>query len=524
MNIIVLWFFAVYSMKNQGGITSYIKKWKHHLLGLLTLFALFMSKTDNEFRVLSDEANLISVSHSLFENKQPLIQTEGYYKNGIFHALTQKNPKRPIQYSTILACLHSIFGYNYKFAFYLNNFLLLSFIVAVFVFTTKIANPPLAWLAVLMATAQPAIALTATSAGFDFFSLCLLFFLFVGVFSHVKSQDDERLMLCFLLWAPLAYARYEYILFASTLLFFAMTKNIERAKSFFKNNTKLIVGVLILIMPRFYQLVLTSSKHAERGALKTFSPEFLGGNLLEYLEAITSYSDAPFNLAITAIWVVALTLALSRLVLIKERVNRNYLMGLLFIGLIHGLYLCHYFGKASHPAGYRLFLLPTFSITILSVFALTKVSKTWIRALLAIAFAGTLAAGSTVSRDPFLAISPLSRSTNRLTEWLDKNRQNRHSLIVAQRPGHYTIQGFSAVNFNYVDRNSKKIAGWIKDKRYSGIIFFQQVSKENGRPIKNSSIPDNFSPVLVNEFHYNNRSNLRVSILQGEEMQVNSID
>ena len=55
----------------------------------------------------------------------------------------------------------------------------------------------------------------------------------------------------------------------------------------------------LLILPRFYQHVLTSSKHAERWSKATLSLEYVPKNLNEYLRSLFYFEVSPFSFMFT---------------------------------------------------------------------------------------------------------------------------------------------------------------------------------------------------------------------------------
>lgn len=499
-------------------VVAYLWKIRRSIFGIFILFTFFTFKVSNEFRVLSDEANILGVSHSMHYDNTPTIGTMGRYSNDNYIPIVQKDPKRPIEFSSLIFLAHRIAGYNWRYGFMLNNLLLLLVFLLLFIFFERISDKVVAWSAVLLFSSQPAFILTAFSSGFDFFALTLVFVFFFSVYCYQTQHHKKFLFSWLILWLLLLYSRYEYILFASILFVIGIFKDFQAHRQCLKKYHLPLMFSLLLVFPRIYQHILTSTKHAESFSGPTFSLLYVKQNILELWKGLSQLSDSPYTFGLLFLFLAALIIKVVGTIRIRSKIdlrqfwNFESLLWIVFVFTSFAVYLTHYFGKSTHPAGYRLYLLPMFCVMMGTIFLFRNVSRNFKIALIICCVLLNVHAGRVVAHDPFLAISPLARSTNRILETLLQEGNNHNEIIVVdERPGHYTILGFSAFNFSYLRNHMDSVQMWFKNKNYEDMILIQRIDKSSGAPTKDSKLPDGFKLIPIKEFHYNRNTNIRMS-------------
>lgn len=491
------------------------RKW--FLVSLLGLFLIVQWKVPNQYRVLSDEVNLLAVGHSFFHEFAPTLNTQGNYFKEKYKPKVQKDPKRPIFFGYLTSLAHFTFGYNYKHGFWLNNLLLFFAVFILFMFlVNQQVSPIVSTFTILCLFSHPVFLTAVYSSGFDTFSAIMLMVLLVLSLSHKSKFEKNRWDLIFVIAIIHFFLRYEYVVFAFLVLAYLYLTRREEMNRYMMERPFFILALSALTLPRFLQHFVTQTKHQENWDKSVLSFEYIPKNLEEFLKGITQLVGSPYNTVTLSILAVAIALAIG--VTLKRKVKPSrlnkaevFLITLWLCSCI--VYLSHYFGKATHPAGARYFILPILGLTGL-LLILSKEALEKFRIPLLIAGIAAFVFGSSEAKyDKVSAISPLVVKTNYLYEWLDRQDFLGHTTIITERPGHYIVKGMSALNFDSFNSNEKHWSNQMFEKRVTHLIAFQRIRKHNDKPYRKQNISSSWDVEILDEFHYNSSTYVRVSKL-----------
>ena len=188
---ILLWFLAVIETKSKNWCNECINycrkhKWAILLAFLLTLCGALVSKP--EFRILADETNLLSVSQSLYEDRECKHLTSAtYYYYGFKNVINYEIDKRPALFSLTVSFVHSLSGYRPENSFFVN---ILSCFFSLLIFYNLVTSRfGRFWgkCAMILLSAYPLWVLYYTSAGFEVFNLLFSLILLWYMAKFIRS-------------------------------------------------------------------------------------------------------------------------------------------------------------------------------------------------------------------------------------------------------------------------------------------------------------------------------------------------
>jgi len=382
---------------------SFLRHRSRLLIGSLTiallLSTMIVSSHDVFFKTLSDETNLLSVSRSLLVQKQAYNITEGmhYYQN--FNISAQTLPKRPLLFPYLTHLLHLTSGYHWQHPFWLNQFALLGLIWTL-VFALGLRHQAGLGVGIaLIVVSSPLLGIQATSAGFDFFSTCWLWFtvfvLGLGLGTFRASQQSSKWLLGLGLWWALGFVQIRYenaYLALVALACYLVLRGPGLLQSFRKNSGRerlglaslLVMGSWLLALSQ-WQVLLSGGKFVERPDQTLLAVKHLPDNLNTLLSTLldpTNWGDRivpPYRpllwlaLLLGLSWVLTTgwspqTSLLSRAQQFLQQLRVTWrtsglrapvaALGALLTLLTAQqlIYLLHFFGIATHPSSARFFL------------------------------------------------------------------------------------------------------------------------------------------------------------------------
>ena len=195
-----------FSMKSFLG-----RQWPELLIALAATVVVFCS-VPPQFRVLSDEADLLSMSETMLYEKGVYKTTmaKSYFGNiQPIHVPEVDRDKRPVMFSFFTHLLHAIRGYQYQNAFLCNGMLLFALLAMAAIVTERW----LGWLAgyavVILLAGYPLVSLYAMCAGFDFIAAFFLALVFVLLGAFMREPRADMFALLWVTTLVLAHTRYE---------------------------------------------------------------------------------------------------------------------------------------------------------------------------------------------------------------------------------------------------------------------------------------------------------------------------
>ncbi len=371
------------------------------VLGAVLCSCLASFAVGYDFRTLSDEANLLSVSQSLFAKKAPMLTTMGYYYYDNFNALVAEVPTRPILFPLLVSLVHALVGYRPQNIFVLNTILFGLFLVVLFgwVYTvgrrsgssehsTATKSQPadeaalfLGLAAQCMVLSLPIVVLSAFSAGFDFMAAISFFAVLLLLQFYLKMPRADRLVFLWLSLLLNAHIRYESFVYLPVVIFVLVLSGNIRFE-FLKKYKFLYIFSSVCLIPIITQRYLQKGNYQNPEGVRPFGFEHFQQNFLDLIKSFFVFdSQLPFNSILS--WAVVLgivVLAFDKrrwfLTSIKRLDKNNTFVFTTFLltAINIVVYLFYYFGRASHPSSARFFILVALWFVIGAVYLLRRLN------------------------------------------------------------------------------------------------------------------------------------------------------
>ena len=464
---LLLWANSLWQLY-RAEILDWRRWWKLALASVIgAAFAFCSTKVD--FKVLSDETNLLSVANMLVQFGKASNTEQWTYYYHLYHALDVSVPSRPILFPLLTALVHGLNGMRWWSPFVV-NFVCLS---ALFFLTLSWArdrlNPalPRVALAFLALAMSPVLLINATSAGFDLCSLTFGFLAALLLQRHLRDGSEASLHALFYTLVCFASVRYESIvalpLVGAALLW--KTRKIPWS---------LYLTCGFFLLPLFLQRYLTWGSFENPPGVPAFSPMHFIGHFPAFAEAFFLDPRGPYPIVIHWLGLAGVFLALTRM---QEagRILAAY-MAFLFV-----LLLSHHFGFAGHPTQVRLFLPLSFGLTLMALYFLSEnVKAVEPRALLGVFAILLYHHHQYAVSDPLMSQLTMTREVRHVRDFLDEASPTNRDLFIYDRPGQLTALGRSAISVNHFNGNEKSFLENLDRDLYGRLIVIEKVSP--GRP------------------------------------------
>lgn len=458
--LVLLWAFSIWRLaaprwqerKKEWGITG--------LFALAGTGVAFLSTTV-DFKVLSDETNLLSVANMLaIFGKASNTEMWTYYYH-TFHAIIISVPSRPILFPVLTAVAHALVGMR-DWNPFLVNFLCLAGLFFLFLGWARKVLPVYArWIAAFSLLMNPVLLIVATSAGFD---LCSLFFALLScVLLQKYLADKSERALDALVYTVICFAsvRYESIL-ALPLLF---------AGLWWANGRKLLAwryyGIAgFFVLPLLAQRILTWGSFENPPGVAPFSLGHFADHFMPFAKAFFLDLNGPYPVLLH--W-----LGLGGLFYLCRRPRIATLLPLAYGAFLFVLLLSHHFGYAGHPTQVRLFLPLTLGLSALAIYfvAELKAASAPLLGVFVVLFAHH---HQFTMHDPLSTQLTMTREVRLLRDFLRADGK-RDDLYIYDRPGQLMAFGESAISWDHFKQNQAEYLSNLRNRLYGRIILIERV-------------------------------------------------
>jgi len=488
--------------------------WREYGLGFiisLILTCLIFISVKPYFRVLADETNLVSVSKSMVFEKSVDDVSMGAWYFFNFHPISRQEPTRQFLLPFFASVVHALTGYRPENMFVVNFLLLFILFCGIFVYFKKYFNFYFALAAILCAAAQPLITQSASSAGQDLIFVVFAFICFLCLKIFLDKPDSFSFQL---LWVNLLMffnTRYEapfyVVIILGMLVLFKQLK-----ASYFKSILFYVTPFIVL--PFFWQRICLRLDHAN-------SQCFAVGNLLAHTRYfIRTLIDVNYYFPFAAIINIAGVIAALYfgVQMIKNKwPGEQQGKRLAWIALV--CFICYWcligsfsLGDPVCPWTSRMFSLAALVLSLLAVAFIARLSI----------FKDKGIQVSIVSAVLFIIYNPFSienrySNTQYLTreyrhemEFLDK-QGTKNVMVVSEWPGMFTVYNYGAVNYDFARGHQQELLGNLARHLYQHIYVFQMIDFKTGLPLKDDSLPENYSLQTVFELQNTTDNFIRIS-------------
>lgn len=485
------------------GFRAHWKTWALALLGAGVVFA----STSVDFKVLSDETNLLSVANMLavFGKASNTEMWQYYYHT--YHALDVSVPSRPILFPVLTALVHFLVGLKWWSPFVV-NFLSLGLLFGLVLVWARKEIPSrllprsTSLLALLM---SPILSIAATSAGYDLVSLTVGFGCFLILLEYEKRRDPATLecllfgLICF------GSVRYESIValpFTAAGLYLLEGNGIFKKLSF----QTLFAGAL-MILPLVVQRVLTWGSFENPPGVAPFSLGHAARHFPTFAHSFFINGAGPYPILLHWLGLGGLALALKRMKGVGA-------IPLVFSGFVLLLLLSHHFGIASHPTQVRLFLPISFGLMILAIYLLKDLEK-FVDARYLLMVFGVLCFHHReyTLHDPLTTQLTMTREVRHLRDFLATDSRPG-DLWVYDRPGQLSALGLSAISWDRFKKEEKSYFENLRARLYTRMLVIERVPYVEKTPNEFALERGTYRLNPVREHELTPEEKLRVSVIE----------
>ncbi|MGD9209903.1 MAG: hypothetical protein PVI90_03970, partial [Desulfobacteraceae bacterium] len=438
---------------------------------LLTLVVVFTVKTD--YRTLSDETNLLSVSKSMTFAKNIKNITIGKYYYDNFKTLGSTIPKRPFVYPFLTSIVHSIIGFQGSNCFFVNYCALFFFLAGIFIIFQRYVDGLSALSALFMVLACPVVTLYASCGGFDFINAFFFYLVFAALFFYFKAPTKEKFVFVWMTFIVMSNTRYESIIYWIIACVGMVLFGYIKWKTI-KKHFCLLSATPFLMLPFIWQRILMQGKHENPPGVSPFGPEHFLRQFNEFLTAQLDFSFyLPYANLLNLIAFVGIGVLIWGLITNwkKKIISSSTLQFacILAVCILANLLFtfCYYYGRYTHPISARYFILITLMLALIPILVKAVTPK--------LIGSGTMLVLSLVMFFLYHPIAMEDRFTNTLTQ----NREFRQSrkfvnalnnqqiLLITNRPGQFTALDYGAVRFSYANQNVNTLKSELDKGLYS---------------------------------------------------------
>lgn len=518
------WLFSLFALYKATDFRGWFAKHRTGLVLSILLAAFVVNSIEPEFRTLSDEPNLVSVSQSFFQTKFPRLITSGkhYFEN--FNTLVYQMPNRPLVFPFILSLVHSLFGFDYTNVFWLNGFVFFLLLFLGYYIGAQFFSITVALSIPFAIAAQPIISISAASGGFDLFSaLAILYSLFATkIYLHRKDKESlYHLALTLLLMAQIRYENILYVIIIGAFLVAIREINIHKARELGVR----AFALPLLILPSILQRLLVEARAYQ---VPKGDSIFSFGHLLTNTNNLAaSFFDFRFYYPYaTYLNIAALLLGIIAIVLCRHKVNellqdkKVFHLTSISLALYMLVILAYFFGNPAHPSSARYFIL-LFACISISLPFLVKIvlPKFNDSSILVMGVFFWFLYHSVAVEHRFINTLTINRETRFEYEFLDR-LEGGNPLIVAERPGHFTIRRKSAIGFNAANQQADKVLAELRQNLFSDILVFQRIVYKNGEAHPNDTLDSKYKLETLEERQTSAKEFVRISRVQRQSTSI----
>ncbi len=497
-------------------IKAFLEKyWPGIVIALIMTSLIFVSVAVN-FKTLSDETNLLSVSFSMLNDKTVLNTTMGKYYYGNLNPINREIEKRPLMFPFMVHLLHSLSGFRYQNAFIFNFLVLFLLLAGVYIAVRQFSDVPSSIAAMFLVLSYPVVTIFGTSGGFDLLNSAFFVLLMAAAYYFVKNPSSVAFSFIFATLLVFANIRYESVGFLVILPLLLIGK---MRWQYFKDYSYLFFIIPLASLPYVWQRILRPDVYQNPAGTPLFSATALIKNIAIFF---TNLVDFKYFLPYAGFVSIASILIFVYLIIeiLRKKIRltdyQYYFLFVLAISVLvsTGMYFCHFFGDCTHPSSARFFI--TLSIVLalgpvaLKIFKPDTVSG---KTILIISIMCFLYYHPIAVEGRFINTLAGNRTAYHCMNWLSKIN-DKNILTISERPGQFTAMGYGGINFSYANKNSAQTLNEVKRHLFSRTIVFQEIKYKDNSPTTQTALDTNYKLTTLYEVQITATEFLRISEVQ----------
>jgi len=454
-------------------------------------------------RVLSDEANLVGVSKNLFASKTATFTVSGKNYYGSYWDVDVAIDRRPTLFPFLVSLAHTIFGYSYRNAFVVNLLVLAAFVFVAYRLAKSLAGETCGVVSALFVASHPITLISARSAGFDLLAACFGLLVLKSVLDQVREPSPARLAIVWMNLCLFAEVRYETALFLPlVLVLLLLFKRID--VGLLRPYALVYALTPAYLLPRIWQSLLRGNVPEQDPGTVTFSAGNFVNNVSEYFAPMRSPAEGKAHSAVLiGLGLLGCFLGL-RWLLARVRA-RDFAAANVRFGITVAAWLllqavivfAYVWGRAQFPSSARLLIAIDTFFSFAAAFSLTRWLERF-RPFVAVLLASAVFAMHVPSASAYRMMNRLTQSRENAVTWdFFERLGEKRILIVTDRPNHFTIMNYGAMDFESARRDAHLFTALAR-RLFHDVYVIQQIRLSTNQPLPKYAIwPDlKLEPVL----------------------------
>jgi hypothetical protein len=466
-----------------------LKKYWPGIVIALILTSLVFASVKVQFKTLSDETNLLSISMSMLSDKTIFNTTMGRYYYGNLNPIDRIIPIQPLVFPFMVHVLHTLTGFRYQNPFILNFIVMVLFLSGVYITTRKFSDTFSSIAAMLLILSYPVFTMSGTSGGFDLLNSAFFWLTMAAAYYFIRNPSPATFSFTFASLLVFSNIRYESAIFLF-ILPVLLSKKIRW--HYLKDHSYLFFIAPLVSLPYFWQCMLSPYRSHED---PTGGPMFSFTSLVEHTTTIfRNLVDFKYFLPYAGFISIASILISIYLIIeilrkkIELQTYQKYFLAVLAasVSISTIVYLSYYWGVYTHPSSARLFITLSIAFALgpvaLRIFKPNLLSGPTLLIISAVCF---LYYHPIAVEGRFINTLTLNRTTEHCIDFISK-LNDKNILVISTRPGQYTAMGYGAIDFNYANQNKELILYEDSRHLFSKILVFQEIEYESGKPTQDT--------------------------------------
>jgi hypothetical protein len=488
----------------REAVVAWVKEnWPGMIVALAVTLAAGLA-VEPALRILSDEANLVGTSKNFFASKTATFTVSGknYYES--YWDIDVSIDRRPTLFPFLVSLVHAVCGYSYKNVFLFNLLVLPAFVLVAYRLAKTLAGPTFAIVAALFVAAHPITLISVRSGGFDFLATFFALLVVKSLLAYLLEQSPAKLAILWLNLCLFAEIRYESALFIPPvvllLLLFRLVKwSTLRPYAFVYALTP------AYLLPRVWQSLLRGNVPEQEPGTVTFSVANFLDNAHEYFKPLFSPAQAypAHSMFLIGLGVVGCLYWLAWLVgRVRARdwaaPELRFAVFVLAWMLLQAIISFSYvWGRAQYPSAARLVMALDTFFALVAAWVLTHALKRW-RPFVAVLPAAAVFLQEVPVASQHRLLNRLTQTRENASTWAFFERlEDKRILIVTDRPNHFTIMNYGAMNFATARRDPYLFTAFAR-RLFQDVYVIQQIKLSTNEPLPGYELwPDRkLDPVL----------------------------
>lgn len=484
--LFLAWIYSVviYLQARSFSTGPFLRQYSPGLLFCLLMTLLIFSSVKPSFKILPDETDMLSTSHSMVFRKTSVIDMKGARFYGDFYPGGPAIDHRAFFFPFLTSVLHTVCGFNPSNAFLLNALTAFVFLSAVFLCARQYYDWPTSLSSAVLVASVPVFSITTASGGLDLLSCFFLGLSLMVLYAFLKESSSETFALLWMTLLVLGNIRLEaigyFFLFFGFLLIIGWVK-----RSYLKDHRVLIAMTPMWLTLRVFEKLVNPEFTTNPDGKDMVSYSNFRQNLLDFLRnQVNLRFTLPYNLLLNLLAFVLLaylftTMFIQKRTFQKREQRRFALVWMISILAQLIIVLSLTWGSYVDPAAARYFLpfsvacavVPYIWLATLTQGLRDKLSFPFLLGSMALFFLYHPVA----VEGRFMNQLPFSRETYFAHDVLRRRYPDKKIVVITELPEKYTALEYGAADFATANANVPRFMNGLRQHLYEDIVVVQRV-------------------------------------------------